>query len=104
MSQHQCEVCGVMTTRNGISEATVDGKSCCEGCAVRLARIGSGEPQRFIGTDLIVCPYCGTGFPDADYDYPEHGDDLDCRRCGRRFSVIPEFSVSFSSYPLEEMS
>jgi len=50
----------------------------------------------------IICPYCKYEFQPEGCDYDRECED-ECEGCGKTFTVVPEYSVTYWTYPIEEV-
>lgn len=51
-------------------------------------------------SDIVICPWCDCQYPDP-HDFPRSGDER-CDRCGKKFRVDIEYTVTYTTSKIEE--
>ena len=68
----------------------------CDKCFARWERERDWEYDYERREDKITCPYCGAQWIDS-WEIQEDDDNMLCDECGKRFSLVIEHEITYST-------
>jgi DNA-directed RNA polymerase subunit RPC12/RpoP len=99
-----CPTCG---KERYMSERETECIDCCKkkNYDFYVREIDDGDEDEIQSDDEIVCPYCGSFFPDYDGTYSESNcDEIECDECGKTFEVTADITITYTTKRKEEVT